>query len=352
MRAEIKNSINNMYICAARVLSGETLSLAASKKLFPPIKKRISVVLMASDSDYNLISAPIKTFSYADEICLSLHRISVPCAEKDLEEFLYAGKDWVDKINRFDSPLGYTYAVKKAVEYAKQNHNEETLSIIIDADACRTGENCTVKSPSLAKLQSDGSIPGFFIKNSTYEEKGGRKQLFRTEEKNPTQITPTPEEIKEIILTLANIGIRMGYGMMIFPMKNNWEDYAKGGKTPFQQGLNGGGVRIFLNSLAFTTYEKLKSEDQEEDYRTNVFLAEMFKGRTAFVPRFFSISYVVLWGNKTITRSKVSGTYRRYLERQVIKPLQTLGLSALIVGGKGEKSASVPRLTRSSAKLI
>jgi hypothetical protein len=342
IRKLVQRVIDNIYICAARQLTGETHSLLSSKRMFPNVKKTISVIALASDSDFGFVSLPIKEFEDSREICLMLHESTVPSVTT---------VEGVDRIERVSGPKGYTTAIQNAVLYAKENHPSDTLTLIIDADTCRTGENGSVKRPSLALIRSDGSIPGTLDPNPNFETSGGRKFLYHTEPNNQTQLTPTAEENSRIILACANVGIRLGYGMMVFPMKNNWEDYAKGGNNPFQQGLNGGGVRIFLDSKAFDGYLGLNVNLQEEDYKTNVFLAKNFGGKTTFVPRFFSISYMVLWGNKTITRSKVSIEYRRYLLREVIEPLNELGLKAIIVGGKGEKAANVPRLTRHSSKI-
>lgn len=343
LRKLVNDALNSIFICGARQLTGETHSVKSSKAMFSIVKKTISVVILASDGDYGFIGLPIELFSESREICLMLHENSVLSAEENKMEGL-------DKIVRYSGPQNFANAVQKAAQYAKDNHPKDTLSIIIDADVGRTGQDYSVKRPSMALIRSDGSIPGKLVFNSNFNGRG-RKILYKTDKNSQTQISLQPSELSVVLLACANIGIRLGFGMMALPNKNNWEDYAKGNRTAFQQGLNGGGVRVFLHPKAFDAYSGLNVLENEEDYKTNVFLAESFGGRTAFVPRFVSISYVVLWGSKSITRSKVSHEYRRYLLREVIEPLNELGLKSIIVGGKGEKSASIPRLIRTSSKL-
>jgi hypothetical protein len=308
------------------------------------VKKHLAAVFLAANSDYPLLPLPINVFKESDEVVLVLHKNSCLTAEKDWERRGI-------KIHRYGGKQGYTFAIKAAARMAESRYSKKWLPLIMDADTCYTGENHTPKKPSLAKIREDGSIPGVLVPNPNFLKTGrGRKLLYHTSPTEKTQLTPTPKELKELILTCANIGLAAGFGMMNFPNKNNWEDYFKGGNTVFQQGLNGGGIRGFLRPEAFTAYEHLKVSTQEEDYRTNVFLAQQL-GKTSFVPRFLSLSYSVFWGERTITRSKISPEYRDYLQKRVIIPLRNASVPAILVEGKGNKNAAVPRLIGGGNKI-
>jgi hypothetical protein len=193
-----------------------------------------------------------------------------------------------------------------------------------------------ISPPAIARFSSSGHIRGQKI-SAISSDTGIRKMLFKADK---TERSLFPDETKEVILTIAAVAQRFGFGFAAPLGTNDWGNFPNDGQV-FKNGLAGGGFRIFVHPDAMTAYERLIPG--EEDYRVNVYLAERFGNKMSFTPRFMSVKYGIDWVTSS-TNNKTTAWYKHYLINQVKTPLQARGLSVILSQSKGHDHAVSVRL--------